>query len=202
MVDLSGDAAALAARLKQRCRRQIRKAEQMGLVVRPAATLDETLAYRPVLERFHAERGLGLESIPPIEAQWAMTRGRGAFLLGWLGGEVVAGHTVMAEGDRGFWLTLAAREVAPDLPKGYALVWEALRLCQAQGLKRYDMAGAPAADRLARGAVGEAEQQFKAAFNPETVALTPAVAIALRRPEHDLLFTLRRAYRRRRRARS
>lgn len=180
----------LLASFKQRARRQIRAAEARGLVVRPAASIEEARRYGALLQRFHASRGLGLESTPPIETQFAMTREKGAFLLAWRGEELIGGHTVIADRSRAFWLTLAAEDARRDLPYGYALVWAAIRAANAQGLSDYDMAGAP----LDFGAVDEGAQtrdQFKTAFAPRRVRLTPAMVFPVRPLAHAFTAVMR-----------
>lgn len=199
VVDLPGagaPASALDAGLKQRGRRQIRKAEAMGLSVRPAASLDEAMLYAPILADFHARRGLSLENIPDVETQWQLTRSRGAFLLGWYDGRVICGHTVIADGPRAFWLTMASLDADPDLPKNYLLLHAALKAAQAQGFAQYDMAGTPS--HLLTGqadAAAENRDQFKTAFGPRHVELVPAMVLAVRPAEHALLFNLRRTLR-------
>ncbi len=208
LVDLSGDEAALSARIKPRARRQIRKGTTAGLRVLPAATLAEARLFAPILSAFLHRRGLGSESIPPVERMWDMTREKGAFLLGRLQDRVVAGHVVIDDGDRAFWLAMASEEGLKDIPAGYLLVWEAMKTAQAQGFRWYDMAGAPPRHLLADREIPAGmrnRHQFKTAFAPVEVPLVPAWVLPLRRPDHDILFALRRIYRRQktwRRARS
>ncbi|MFY0311262.1 lipid II:glycine glycyltransferase FemX [Leisingera sp. D0M16] len=196
LVALDGTPEQLQARLKQRCRRQIRKAEKAGVTVRPAATLEEALQFEPLMTRFFQSRGLGLEAVPPVAAQWRMTRSKGAFLLAWQQERLVAGHVMIADGSRAFWLVLARSEDKASAAAGYPLVWEVLKTAQAQGFAQYDMAGpAFSAREGAAASTGDGNRaQFKSAFNPETVPLVPAYVLPLRMPAHALLFNLRRAY--------
>ena len=199
VVDLPGGtnaAATLDASLKQRCRRQLRKAEAMGLTTRPVQSLDEAMLYEPILADFHARRGLSRENLPSVAAQWHMTQERGAFLLGWLQGRPICGHTVIADGDRAFWLTMASLEGHPDLPKNYQLIHHALQICQRQGFASYDMAGTPsreAADKPDQAA--ENRDQFKTAFDPRYTELVPAMVLPLKPAEHAILFSLRQKWR-------
>lgn len=196
LVDLSGDDAALRGRLKQRCRRQIRKAEKAGLTVRPAESLDAALSFEPLYISFHARRGLGIDTIPPIATLYEMTRQKGAFLLGHIGEELVCGHVVLPDGARALWATLASSETHVEVPKSYPLLWTALRLAQSQGFRWYDMAGAPTRGALAEGTVSEAARrrhQFKMAFAPIHVPLVPTMVLPIRRPAHAVLFGMRQA---------
>jgi len=195
LVDLSGQPEDLMGRLKQRCRRQIRKAAKAGLEVRPAETEAQAQAFGALMRTFFQARGLGMESVPPVERQWAMTRERGAFLLAWQQDHLMGGHVMIGDGDRAFWLVLARAEgQRAAAPAGYPLIWEALKLAQAQGFAFYDMAGAPpgggsgaaAADAGARN-----RDQFKSAFNPDVTPLVPAHVLPLRQPDHAVLFGLR-----------
>lgn len=199
LVDLSGGEADLLARLKPRARRQIRRAVAGGISVWPARSLQEARAFDPILSAFLDRRGLGAESIPPVDYMWKMTRERGAFLLAWQGNRPVAGHVMIEDGDRAFWLVMASID-GPDRPTaGYPLVWEALRMAQGQGFRRYDMAGAPPKHLTAGDGIPDdmvRRHQFKSAFAPVEVPLVPAWVLPLRRPDHDILFALRRRYRR------
>ncbi|KIC23350.1 hypothetical protein GC1_15535 [Leisingera sp. ANG1] len=198
LVGLHGSAEDLQSRLKQRCRRQIRNAQKAGIEVRPAASLEEALQFKPLMKAFFRARGLGLESVPPVESQWQMTRNKGAFLLAWQRGKLVAGHVMIADGSRAFWLALARCEEHSSAAAGYPLVWEAMKTAQAQGFAQYDMAGAvsvPDAGGAEVSGGARNRAQFKSAFRPEAVPLVPAYVLPLRQPSHALLFNLRRACR-------
>lgn len=199
LVDLSGSPEALSARLKPRARRQIRRAAAMGLAVRPAASLDEVRGFEPVFADFHRRRGLGTAAMPTLARQWALTRDRGALLLGWRDGQVVCGHSMIADGPRASWLSMASAGGLRDLPHDYALIWQALLIAQAQGFRSYDMAGAPSLHEAAAAPPDKGRmnrQQFKTAFDPAHVELVPMMVLPLRRPAHDILFPLRQGYRR------
>lgn len=195
-VDLSGDESALRGRLKQRCRRLIRKAEKAQLSVRPATGVDDAMLYQPVLDEFHARRALPRDNIPPVERMWEMTRDRGGFLLCVQNGQVISGLVFIVDADRAFLLSMASRNV-DDLPKNYLLLWEALRMAQAQGFRQFDLAGAAVTNSPDDGArqVADGRNQFKTAFNPRLVELVPMMVLPLRWPAHDILFTLRGRYR-------
>ncbi|MFZ1468779.1 MAG: GNAT family N-acetyltransferase [Paracoccaceae bacterium] len=203
LVDLSGGPSDLAARLKSRCRRQISKCEKMGLEVRPAASLDEAMEFSPVLQDFHRRRRLAMTNVPSVAQQWEMTRDRGVMLLGRHEGRVICGHSVIVEGDRAFWLSLASTDEPQDMPRNYSLIWAALLHAQAQGLRWYDMAGGPSRNDAPKqetkglmqdpGRIGR--QQFKVAFDPVASELVPMMVIPLVRPVHAVLFSARQRYR-------
>ena len=199
LIDLTGDPEGLPSTFKQRCRRQIKKAAKLGMTIRPANSLDDAIAYGALVDTFHNSRGLSLDNIPPVEVQYEMTRERGVFLLGYHEDRLIAGHTAIAVGQQAFWLTMSSLNVAPSLPKNYPLLAEALRICAAQGLKAYDMAGAPSAEAVATDTIPEAEKtrfDFKSAFNPNVVDLVPPMVFAVNKPAHQLLFNARQSYRR------
>lgn len=199
LIDLTGDPEGLAANFKQRCRRQIKKAAKLGMTIRPAESVEDAIAYGALMDAFHHNRGLSLDNIPPVEAQYEMTRERGVFLLGYHEDQLIAGHTAIAVGQQAFWLTMASLDVAPSLPKNYPLLAEALRICASQGLQTYDMAGAPSAEAVATDTIPEAEKKrfdFKSAFNPNVVDLVPPMVFAVNKPAHKLLFSARQSYRR------
>lgn len=198
LVDLSGTGAELSARLKARGRRQIRQCERMGLVVSRVTSGEEAMAFAPVFDAFMRHRGLDAGAVPGVAEQWAMAEAGGAMFLGRYKGAVICGHTVVVEGDRAFWLTMAGRDTPRDMPRNAALVWQAMLWAQAQGLRWYDMAGAPATDAADSGAEGR--QQFKAGFNPTLVALVPMMALPVRPLAHAVLFPARQLWRARRAA--
>lgn len=196
LVDLSGDADQLMSRIKQRGRRQIRKAEKLGLTIRHVETLEDAKQFEPLMRKFYAERQLGMEGIPPIEKLFEMTRKRGVFVLGMLEGQIVCGHVVIADGDRAFWLVMASDDSRNNVPKTYSMAFEAMRCAQAQGFAWYDMAGTPLETQLASGEVsaGAANRnQFKTAFDPVYKPLVPMFALPLITPAHHLLFGLRQS---------
>lgn len=194
--------ALLDASLKQRCRRQIRRAESMGLTVRPVETLQEAMLYEPIMADFHARRGLSRENLPSVATQYQMTREKGVFLLGWFEGRAVCGHTVIADGNRAFWLTMASLNVNGDLPKNYLLIYTALQMVLAQGFNQYDMAGAQSRRSDAvpdsnadTDDAAQLREQFKLAFDPRHIELMPAMMLALRPVAHGVLYGLRRKLR-------
>lgn len=197
-VELTSSEDDIFATFKQRCRRQIRKAEKAGLTVFEPETLEQALAYRPILENFYQSRNLSLENIPTVENQWEMTRKSGTFLLASLEGKIVGGHVVIADGTRAFWLSLASDDQHQKLPKNYTLLWEAMKRCRNQGLKQYDMAGAPSKYELEEGLCDEQELnrfQFKSAFSPDIISLVPTSVIPIRPLDHTILYSLRNLYR-------
>lgn len=201
LVDLSGDEADISTRLKQRARRQIRKAEKMGLTLRHVDTLEDAQRFGPLIETFHEERGLGLDGIPAVDELFAITRDRGVFLIGEVEGRIVCGHVAIPDGDRAFWLVMASDDTVRNIPKNYPLVHEAMRTAQAQGFRWYDMAGTPPLSAQAETETSEGagnRDNFKIAFNPEYQPLVPMHVLPLRQPAHQILFGLRQWARARR----
>lgn len=196
LVDLSGSADQMMARLKQRCRRQIRKAEKSGIVVRAASGTQEVQAFGVLMHAFFKARGLGLDAIPPVEMQWQMTRERGAFLLAWRGDHLLGGYVVIADGNRAYWLVLARDDTkGAELPIGYPLIWQAMLQAQEQGFAVLDLAGASQVDGSKTDASVRNRDQFKSAFSPEITPLVPAFVLPLRQPDHQILFGLRQKLR-------
>jgi lipid II:glycine glycyltransferase (peptidoglycan interpeptide bridge formation enzyme) len=194
VVSLRAGEQEMLASFKKRCRRDISKAKRVGVVVSPVRTAAEADLYAPIMKEFHRSRGLSLDAVPSVEAQWELTRKGGVFLLAWHAGKVIAGHTVLAVGNRAYCLSHSSVASDASIPKSYLLDWEAMRICRAEGIEQYDLAGAPSP----RDPVNEGERKrflYKSAFNPTIVRLTPAVSIPLLRPEHDVLFGLRQRFR-------
>ncbi|WP_192361885.1 lipid II:glycine glycyltransferase FemX [Mesorhizobium mediterraneum] len=200
-VDLTVSEERILGAFKQRGRRQLRKSTENGLMIREAVSLDEAMAYEPILRDFHASRGLSIDAVPTAADQWRLTRSGGVFLLSYLNGELVGGHVAIRDGYRAFWLSMASRDIDPAIPKNYVLVWEAMRRMKARGCAVYDMAGMPDPRRVEQAGLGKVEanrSQFKFAFSPQLVELTPMTAFAVRPLAHAILFSARQAYRQRR----
>ncbi|MCB1328377.1 MAG: peptidoglycan bridge formation glycyltransferase FemA/FemB family protein [Maritimibacter sp.] len=197
LVDLEGGPDAILARMKQRGRRQIRQAEKMGLEVHEISSEEEAEALTPLVDGFYTARGLGRENLPAMAQQFQMTRRRGAILAGTLDGRPICAHTMIPDGDRAFWLMMAARDEPEKLPKNYLLIWHALRIAAAQGFRVYDMGGAPSMylhDQNAAAGMA-ARNQFKTAFAPRQEELTPMMVLPVIPVAHALLFNARRGLR-------
>jgi lipid II:glycine glycyltransferase (peptidoglycan interpeptide bridge formation enzyme) len=194
MVDLTRSEEAILAGFKQRCRRQIRKAERMGLVVRPAQSEDDARRFEPLFENFSRRKGFDIAGLPKVADQWRLAQDRGVFLLAEVGGKLVGAHVALQEGSRGFWLVLASDDDQADVPRGYTLLWEGMRHMKQRGCTVFDLAG------MADGEVtdsGEANRmQFKSAFDPEPVKLVRIHSRGIMPVSHAILFRARQAYRR------
>lgn len=192
-IPLDGSEDEILARFKQRGRRAIRKVAERGTVVREAAASDLP-ACQALLDAFHARRpSYDARSQPDVAAQARLAAALGGGLLvAEEGGRIVGFHSFVRQGRDAIWLAMAGDDDA-RAPRGYLLVWEAVRRARALGLRHYDLAGlAPEGDESGR-------DQFKTAFAPVREELLPAHVAALKPLRHAIFFTLRRLYRARRR---
>ena len=191
-IPLAGDEDAILASFKQRGRRAIRKAAERA-TVREAAEADLP-ACQDLLDAFHARRpGYDVRSQPDVAAQARLVAALGGGLLvAEEEGRIVGFHSFVRQGRDAIWLAMAGDD-DPKAPRGYLLVWEAVRRARGLGLAHYDLAG------LAPEGAESGRDQFKTAFAPVREELLPAHVAPLRPLRHAVFFTLRRLYRARRR---
>ncbi|MFN3389622.1 MAG: GNAT family N-acetyltransferase, partial [Allosphingosinicella sp.] len=191
-VALDGTEEEILASFKQRGRRAIRKAAERATVREAAA--EDLPACQRLLDAFHARR-------PDYDARGQADVAAQARLVAALGGgllvaeeegRIVGFHSFVRQGRDAIWLAMAGDD-DPKAPRGYLLLWEAMRRARALGLSGYDLAG------LAPEGAESGRDQFKTAFAPVREELLPAHLAALKPVRHAVFFTLRRLYRARRR---
>lgn len=192
-IALVGSEDDIFAGFKQRGRRAIRKVAERGTTVREA-TAEDLASCQHLLDAFHARRpDYDARSQPDVAAQARLVAALGGGLLVAEEAKRIVGfHSFVRQGRDAIWLAMAGED-DPQAPRGYLLVWEAVRRARALGLEHYDLAG------LAPDGAESGRDQFKNAFAPVREELLPAHVAALRPLRHVVFFTLRRLYRRRRR---
>ena len=188
-IALAADADEIFAGFKQRGRRWIRKLEKAGLTVRGAGAAD-LAGCQALLDDFRARRpDYDASGQPDAAAQAALVEALGGgMLIAEQEGRIVGLHSFVVQGREAIWLAMATDD-DPQAPRSYLLVWEGVKRTRALGLDHYDVAG------LSPEGAESGRDQFKNAFAPERVALLPAHVAALRPLRHAFFFTLRQAWR-------
>lgn len=156
VVDLRPGREAVWANLKARCRRNIRKAERLGLRIVPLT--DTALYYRMLVDTYRRRETVPtfserfyqsiLERLVPLDLLWA-----------WgveYQGTIIAAGLFLHDEDQIHYLSGASLSEYRTIPASYLLHWQAMTSAMAAGLSAYDFVGRgiPSID------------QFKEAFNP------------------------------------
>jgi peptidoglycan pentaglycine glycine transferase (the first glycine) len=197
IVDLDRPEEEIIAGFQSRCRRDIRRAERKGLVVRPAETEEEADVARDRRRVLAEIRNMDELGQPDMVDQWRSFKGSedGVLLLAEAQGSILGGLAVVREGQRAMARSGGTLPILPKLPRMHNLIWESMRIMKARGCREYDLAGLP--DNASDVKEDERRREhFKLAFNPRIVRLVPIYCAALRPFEHAMLFTARQWYRR------
>lgn len=186
---------AILAGFKQRGRRQIRTAEKAGVAIRAVAGEADLRTYQAVLDAFAAARpGYDMGGQPDAAGQARLIAANGgAMLLAECDGRAIGAHAFVRQADEAIWLSLATTSDAPQIPRGYLLLWEGMRRARALGSVGYDLAGLPLEGARGEGEAGR--EQFKTAFAPHRRIMPPMHVAALAPLPHLLLFGARQLWR-------
>ncbi|MDP3549934.1 MAG: peptidoglycan bridge formation glycyltransferase FemA/FemB family protein [Novosphingobium sp.] len=185
----------ILAGFKQRARRQLRKAEASGQIVRVADPDDpaDVALYQNLLDSFYAAKPLyASRDLPDAVAQAGLVkRLGGALLIAETDGVPTGGHCFIRQADEAIWLSMPTVDPGAPVPRAYGLLWEAMRTARAMGCVGFDLAGLPLEIALDENASGRL--QFKRSFNPHRRIMVPVNSIVLKPAAHGLLFNARRA---------
>jgi lipid II:glycine glycyltransferase (peptidoglycan interpeptide bridge formation enzyme) len=188
IVPLDRPEQAVLAGFKQRGRRQLRLAAQIGVTIRPVAGPADLAAWQDMLDVFARGRpDYDTTGQPDAVGQARLVeRLGGGMLLAELEGAVIGAHAFVVQAGEAIWLSLATSPDRSDVPRAYPLLWEAMRTARALGCTGYDLAGLPLAEPRDAGEANRA--QFKTAFAPEHRIL-PAMHFCAIAPVRHLLVT-------------
>lgn len=185
----------ILAGFKQRARRQLRKAETSGQVVRIADPDNpaDIVLYQAILDSFYATKPLyASRDLPDAAGQAQLVKHMGgAILIAETGGVPTGGHCFVRQADEAIWLSMPTVDPGAPVPRAYGLLWEAMRTARAMGCIGFDLAGLPLEIALDENASGRL--QFKRSFNPHRRIMVPINSIVLKPAAHGLLFNARRA---------
>jgi len=145
LVSLSGTEEDWLARMKQKCRYNIRLAQKSGVVVRPS----EDVAVFASLMTATAERdGFGVheKAYYDMVVQQFISSGNGVMLFAEFEGVPLAAVIVLKYGNRAYYMYGASSDLERQRMPAYLVQWEAMRWAASQGCISYDLWGVPDED--------------------------------------------------------
>ena len=145
VVNLRGSEEEILARMKQKCRYNIRLAEKKGVAVR--AWEDVAAFHRMVLAT--GERDVfGVHSLEYYRRAYELFHKTGMceVLVAEYDGRPLAALMVFARGKRAWYFYGASTDESRNLMPTYLLQWEAMRWARARGYEEYDLWGVPDED--------------------------------------------------------
>ena len=145
MVDLVPGEEEILHSFRKATRKQLRKAEELGLSVTPARDEADMRAFWRLYRDMALDRGLEQKSEGFFVRLWhEFLEGErdGHCLIARYQGEVVSGHIAFKQGD---WGVAAFSPSAPgafsEVPKHHLCRWHSIRWARLRGCTRYDLGG-------------------------------------------------------------
>jgi peptidoglycan pentaglycine glycine transferase (the first glycine) len=148
MVNLTGSEDEILARMKQKCRYNIRLAEKKGVTVR---VWDDVDGFHKMMTVTGARDEFGVHSLEYYRRAYALLRGAGLaeLLVAEYEGNPLAALMVCARGKSAWYLYGASTDDERNRMPAYLLQWEAMRWAKARGAEMYDLWGVPDEDEAA-----------------------------------------------------
>jgi peptidoglycan pentaglycine glycine transferase (the first glycine) len=148
IVDLRGSEADVLARMKQKCRYNVRLAEKKSVSVR---AWDDLEGFHRMIAATAGRDGFAVHS--PEYYRRAYERfhpgGMAELFVAEFEGQPLAALMVFARGKRAWYLFGASTDEERYRMPAYLLQWEAMRWARAQGCEDYDLWGVPDCDEAA-----------------------------------------------------
>ena len=145
VVDLQGSEDEILARMKQKCRYNIRLAEKKGVSVRAWDDLD---SFHKMLQITGGRDGFGVHSEEYYQRAYQLFQpvGKCELLVAEFEGAALAALMVFANGSRAWYVYGASTDEERNRMPTYLLQWEAMRWARARGCREYDLWGVPDKD--------------------------------------------------------
>ncbi len=145
IVDLRGSEDEVLARMKQKCRYNIRLAEKKGVVVRP---WDDLEGFHNLMQATGERDSFGVHSLDYYKRAYELFHPAGMceLLLAEYERQPLAALMVFKHGARSWFLYGASNDAERNRMPAYLLQWEAMRWARARGCEQYDLWGVPDAD--------------------------------------------------------
>lgn len=152
-LSLVGSEEDILARMKQKCRYNVRLAEKKGIVVRDSDDLD---VFYQLMQVTGGRDGFGVHSQEYYRRAHVLfqQQGMASLLLAEYDGIPLAALMVFARGSRSWYLYGASNDEERNRMPTYLLQWQAIRWAREKGCTRYDLWGVP----------DEEEQRLEADF--------------------------------------
>jgi lipid II:glycine glycyltransferase (peptidoglycan interpeptide bridge formation enzyme) len=145
VISITGSEDDILARMKQKCRYNVRLAEKKGITVRAWDDLD---GFHRLMQVTGGRDGFGVHSLEYYRKAYALFHpvGLAELLVAEFEGKPLAALMVFAVGERSWYLYGASNDEERNRMPTYLLQWEAIRWARAHGCTEYDLWGVPDAD--------------------------------------------------------
>ena len=142
IVNIKDDEETILARMKQKCRYNIRLAEKKGVTVR---AWDDIPAFHEMLLVTGGRDGFGVHSLEYYQRAYDLFHVKGTceLLVAEYGNKPLAALMVFASGKRAWYVYGASNDVERNRMPAYLLQWAAIRWAKARGCEEYDLWGVP-----------------------------------------------------------
>lgn len=141
-VDLTGEEEDILARMKQKCRYNIRLAEKKGIVIRQSSDVKEFYA---LMQETGGRDGFEVHSLEYYQRVFNLSYLNGTMnlLVAEFEGVPLASLMVFAVGQRSWYLYGASSDRERNRMPAYLLQWKAMQWARQKGCKTYDLWGIP-----------------------------------------------------------
>jgi lipid II:glycine glycyltransferase (peptidoglycan interpeptide bridge formation enzyme) len=144
-VDIKDGEETILARMKPKCRYNIRLAEKKGVTVR---AWDDILAFHEMMAVTGGRDNFGVHSKEYYQRAYALFHPKGTceLLVAEYEGKPLASLMVFANANRAWYVYGASNDHERNRMPTYLLQWEAIRWAKARGCEEYDLWGVPDED--------------------------------------------------------
>jgi lipid II:glycine glycyltransferase (peptidoglycan interpeptide bridge formation enzyme) len=145
VIDITGSEEDILARMKQKCRYNIRLAEKKGIVIRASSDIE---AYHRMMLVTGGRDGFGIHSLEYYKKAYDLFHSQGLceLLIAEFEGKPLAALMVFAHGKRAYYLYGASTDEERNRMPTYLLQWEAIKWARSKGAEDYDLWGVPDED--------------------------------------------------------
>lgn len=142
VIDIRGSHDEILARMKQKCRYNIRLAEKKGVIVHPWDNLHE---FHKMLQATGERDGFGVHSFEYYRLAYQLFHKNGMceLLAAEYEGKPLAAVMIFSFGHRAWYVYGASNDEERNRMPTYLLQWEAIRWAKGRGCKEYDLWGVP-----------------------------------------------------------
>lgn len=148
VVDIRGGEEEILARMKQKCRYNIRLAEKKGVAVR---AWDDLAGFHQMMQVTGGRDHFGVHSLEYYRRAYELFHPTGMceLLVAEFENKPLAALMVFARGRRAWYVYGASNDEERNRMPAYRLQWEAMRWARAKGAEEYDLWGVPDEDEAA-----------------------------------------------------
>jgi lipid II:glycine glycyltransferase (peptidoglycan interpeptide bridge formation enzyme) len=142
VLDIKDDEEQILARMKQKCRYNIRLAEKKSVTVR---AWDDIPAFHAMITVTSGRDGFGVHALEYYSRAYELFHPKGIceLLVAEYEDKPLAALMVFAHGRRAWYVYGASNDLERNRMPAYLLQWEAIRWAKARGCAEYDLWGVP-----------------------------------------------------------